>query len=74
MPSWQTAQAQRAIMAAKRRLGAAWDLVGPEIREAMVCRELVVALAAQDESVWGTSIAKWVQLANQALQREDDTP
>lgn len=58
-----------ALKTAKCRIGAAWSLLGPDLREALVCRELLVQLANVDPDA-NAGIARWSNAAHLALTSE----
>jgi hypothetical protein len=56
-----------AIEAAKKELGSAWDLLGPKVQEAFVCKHALITLAARDGVVEWQQAADFSQEALDAL-------
>jgi len=50
-----------------KRVAGAWGLLGPEVIEALVCREIIYLMMGQDESVQDTPISKWIDLSRRAI-------
>jgi len=46
---WNKRQAKDAIKRAKDRVGKGWSLLGPELQNALVCRELIGVVIGQAE-------------------------
>lgn len=56
--------------AAKARAGVGWFLFGPELQNALVCRELVAQLSALDCDD-GSKLGHWSSLATSVLSAEE---
>jgi hypothetical protein len=66
--AWIRASIKHATKRVKERVGGArLELVTAEMREALLCYEIVMQLLGQDESLYHTPIATWIELARQAL-------
>lgn len=64
---WIEQQAVAAVKRVRRRLGPCWTLFAPDVREAFACREIVLLLCSQDESLHHLPIATWITLAHRIL-------
>lgn len=59
---------EKAIKSAKERAGKAWGLLGADLREALVCRELLVQLSSAEPD--NAQAARWCEAAHLCLISE----
>lgn len=62
MSSKHSRHIENAIAAAKKELGNAWDLLGPKVQEAFICKHALAILAARD------GVPEWQQAADFAQE------